>query len=128
VQVTNVNGHPVLPDYGAGPMEAVESSLQETDALRWRLRERFLTMHLLPEVRNEWRSRPKRREPRSGRERYLGFVLAPRWPENHGSWLMCREKPSMSSASADLLAQPDSTSWIRIAWRSSLEPLGSIFH
>ena len=47
VQDTNVNGHPILPDYGPGPMEALERLLSETkdfevDASR----ERFLlTMH-----------------------------------------------------------------------------------
>jgi len=47
VQDTNVNGHPVLPDYGAGPMEAAHRFLSETSDFEVdSSRERFLfTMH-----------------------------------------------------------------------------------
>ena len=43
VQDTNVNGHPVLPDYGAGPMEALHRFLGETNDFEVdSSRERFL--------------------------------------------------------------------------------------
>ncbi len=43
VQDTNVNGHPVLPDYGAGPMEALHRFLGETKDFEVdSSRERFL--------------------------------------------------------------------------------------
>jgi cephalosporin hydroxylase len=47
VQDTNVNGHPVLPDYGAGPMEALDRFLAEKSEFEVdSSRERFLfTMH-----------------------------------------------------------------------------------
>jgi cephalosporin hydroxylase len=43
VEDSNVNGHPVLPDFGPGPMEAIDDFLKSTDAFVVdRERERFL--------------------------------------------------------------------------------------
>jgi cephalosporin hydroxylase len=47
VQDSNVNGHPVLPDYGPGPFEAIEEFLAESDEFQVdKTRERLiLTLH-----------------------------------------------------------------------------------
>lgn len=43
VQDSNIGGHPVSPEQGPGPMEAIEEFLAESDAFRSdRTRERFL--------------------------------------------------------------------------------------
>ncbi len=46
VEDTNINGHPVLPGWGAGPFEAVEAFLKEDSRFtpdRWRERKLFMT-------------------------------------------------------------------------------------
>lgn len=46
VQDTNLNGHPVLPEHGPGPYEAIQDFLKETDAFEIdRSRERFLVTY-----------------------------------------------------------------------------------
>jgi cephalosporin hydroxylase len=43
VEDTNINGHPTFPEYGAGPMEAVETFLAESDEFEVDIKcERFM--------------------------------------------------------------------------------------
>jgi cephalosporin hydroxylase len=43
VEDSNVNGHPVVPSFGPGPMEAIEEFLTESDEFEVdRRREKFL--------------------------------------------------------------------------------------
>lgn len=63
VEDTDVNGHPVLPEFGPGPMEALERFLSDTDEFVSDSRcERFLMTSnpkgYLKRVRPERRSRP----------------------------------------------------------------------
>jgi len=57
VEDTNINGHPILPDHGPGPMEAVEAFLAE-EGDRWRIARRCERLLLTFNPRGYLRRRP----------------------------------------------------------------------
>ena len=65
VEDTNVNGHPILPDHGPGPMEAVEAFLAE-EAERWQIVRRCERLLLTFNPRGFLKRRPTESPPPAG--------------------------------------------------------------